>query len=243
MTRQFYCRASLAASLLLPALTGCVFHKTSPPPVVAIAPPPAPAPVPLYSAELSEAAPTLPDLPSAPSPNAQPAPPPKSEVEFTKKQRPGRRARGRKGEIELAERETREREAREAREKEASPSSATTADTSVAAGAEHAPPLEKVTAPTPTGDTTQPTSIGQLTAGPTTDADASRRQASDLIQNTQRGINSLHRSLSGDQEKTVAQIRSFLMQAQRAMHNGDIDGASTLATKAKLLLDELNGST
>jgi phosphoribosylformimino-5-aminoimidazole carboxamide ribonucleotide (ProFAR) isomerase len=51
------------------------------------------------------------------------------------------------------------------------------------------------------------------------------------------------RNLNGDQNKTVVQIRSFLDQAQRALHNGDVDGAHTLATKAKTLLDELTGAS
>ncbi len=100
----------------------------------------------------------------------------------------------------------------------------------------------KVTAPTPSGDTTQPTAIGQLTAGPTPDTSGSRQQAASLIDTTQRGVNSL-RNLNGDQNKTVVQIRSFLDQAQRALHNGDVDGAHTLATKAKTLLDELTGAS
>jgi hypothetical protein len=100
----------------------------------------------------------------------------------------------------------------------------------------------KVTAPTPSGDTSQPTPIGQLTAGPTQDTAGSRQQAADLIDSTQRGVNSL-RNLNGDQNKTVAQIRSFLDQAQRALHNGDVDGAHTLATKARTLLDELTGAS
>jgi hypothetical protein len=29
----------------------------------------------------------------------------------------------------------------------------------------------------------------------------------------------------------------------RALHNGDVDGAQTLATKAKTLLDELTGTS
>ena len=236
MMRRLFRRASLAASLLLPALTGCVFHKASPPPVVAIAPTPEPAPAPLYSAELSQSAPLLPSIPSAPLPNAQPAPPPTSVIEIARKQHPpARRTRGHKGETESAE-----REARDTRERETASNGNAPAEASPSTDAS---PVEKVTAPAPAGDTAVPTAIGQLTAGPTQDADASKNQASDLITNTQRGINSLHRSLSGDQEKVVAQIRSFLMQAQRAMHNGDVDGAYTLATKAKLLLDELNGST
>ncbi len=136
--------------------------------------------------------------------------------------------RGRKGEIELAT-EAREREARD---KEA-------------ATAENVPPEGqnvKVTAPVPSGDTSA--------ANP--DRTAHRRShaghqripptGGHAIDSTQRGVASL-RKLNGDQNKTVVQIRSFLEQAQRALHNGDVDGAHTLATKAKTLLDELTGAS
>ena len=235
MTRRFLSLASLAATLLLPALTGCAYlHKETPAPVpiTTLAPSPAPAVTPLYS-QLAEGSPTLPDLPTPPPPGAQPAPPPTSIIGDNAK-KPARNGhhRGRKGEVEVAERETHEREARE---KEPAPTEVATVT----------PPEGqnvKVTAPTPSGDTTQPTSIGILTAGPTPDNTGSRQQAADLIDSTSRGVNSLH-NLKGDQNKTVAQIRSFLDQAQRALHNGDVDGANTLATKAKTLLDELTGAS
>jgi hypothetical protein len=192
----------------------------------------APPLAPLYT-EMSQNDPALPELPVPPPPGAQPAPPPASIIVATAK-KPARISRRRKLEVEVAERETREREARE---KEAS--AAATPDTGP-------PPAEgqtaKVTAPTPKGDTAAPTSIGQLTAAPSPDSSGSRQQASDLIDSTQRGVNSLH-NLNGDQTKTVAQIRSFLDQAERALHNGDLDGAHTLATKAKTLLDELTGAS
>jgi hypothetical protein len=152
-------------------------------------------------------------------------------VDTTKKPVHPPRHHGRKGEIDVAERETHEREARD---KESSPPE-------VAAALPEGQNM-KVTAPTPSGDTSQPTPIGQLTAGPTQDTAGSRQQAADLIDSTQRGVNSL-RNLNGDQNKTVAQIRSFLDQAQRALHNGDVDGAHTLATKARTLLDELTGAS
>jgi hypothetical protein len=232
MTRRFLCFTSMAATLLLPALSGCAFLHKDPPaplPLIAAAPTLLPPPLtPLYS-ELSQSDPTLPDLPAPPVPGAQPTPPPASVIaDTTKKPRINHR-RGRKGEIELADREAREREARD---KEA-------------AAPENVPPEGqnvKVTAPIPSGDTSAPTQIGQLTAGPTQDTSGSRQQAVTLIDSTQRGVASL-RKLNGDQNKTVVQIRSFLEQAQRALHNGDIDGAQTLATKAKTLLDELTGTS
>jgi hypothetical protein len=237
MIRRLYRLPSLAATLLIPALTGCVYlHKETPEPVPIIAQAPAlasPPIAPLYM-EMSQNDPALPDLPAPPLPHAQPAPPPASVIAKTRK--PVRvstnRRRGHKVEVEVAERE------REAREKGAA-SAETISDTTPApAEVQNA----KVTAPTPKGDTAQPTSIGQLTAAPTPDSSGSRQQAADLIDSTQRGVNGLH-NLNGDQSKTVAQIRSFLDQAQRALHNGDLDGAHTLATKAKTLLDELTGAS
>jgi hypothetical protein len=236
MTRRTLSPASLAATLLLPALSGCAYlHKDVPAPVPIAAQAPSllvPAVTPLYS-QLSEGSPALPDLPTPPPPGAQPAPPPTSViVDTVKKSAHSGHRHGRKGEVEVAEREIHERETRE--KEPAAPE--------VAAVTAPEGQNLKVTAPTPSGDTTQPTSIGILTAGPTPDTSGSRQQAADLIDSTQRGVNSL-RNLNGDQNKTVAQIRSFLDQAQRALHNGDVDGAHTLATKARTLLDELTGAS
>jgi hypothetical protein len=236
MTRRYSRLISSAATLLLPALSGCAYlHKETPEPIPIIAQAPsvlAPPVAPL-SLIANENRPSLPDLPTPPLPSAQPTPPPVSEIVDTSR-KPGRvgRHRGhRGGDVEVAEHETREHEARE---KEA------------LAGENSQAPLEnqtvKVTAPTPSGDTVQSTPIGQITAGPTADTNGSRQEAVSLISTTERGVNSL-KNLNGDQSKTVAQIRSFLEQAQRALHNGDIDGAHTLATKAKTLLDELTGAS
>jgi len=167
MTRRFLSLASLAATLLLPALTGCAYLRKETPapvPITTLAPSPAPAVTPLYF-QLAEGSPTLPDLPTPPPPGAQPAPPPTSIIGDNAK-KPARNGhhRGRKGEVEVAERETHEREARE---KEPAPTEVATVT----------PPEGqnvKVTAPTPSGDTTQPTSIGILTAGPTLDNIGSR---------------------------------------------------------------------
>ena len=70
----------------------------------------------------------------------------------------------------------------------------------------------KVTAPTPSGDTSRPPPSASSPPVPRQDTSGSRQQAADLIDSTQRGVNSL-RNLNGDQNKTVAQIRSFLDQA------------------------------
>jgi hypothetical protein len=51
----------------------------------------------------------------------------------------------------------------------------------------------------------------------------------------------LNRSLNDQEQKTAAQIREFLKQAREALASGDVDGAHTLAAKAKVLLSELAG--
>ncbi len=187
MTRRRISLASLAATLLLTALSGCAYlHKESPAPVPITAQGPSlvdPPVAPLYS-ELTQGNTALPELPSPPPPGAQPAPPPASViVDTTKKPAHPARHHGRKGEIDVAERETHERETRD---KESSAPE-------VAAALPEGQNL-KVTAPTPSGDTSQPTPIGQLTAGPTQDTAGSRQEAADLIDSTQRGVNSLRNS-------------------------------------------------
>jgi hypothetical protein len=60
-----------------------------------------------------------------------------------------------------------------------------------------------------------------------------------LIATTERGLNGITRSLNEQEQKTAAQIREFLKQARDALSTNDVDGAHTLAVKAKVLLSEL----
>lgn len=231
MIRHSSCLTSMAAALLLAALSGCAYlQKQTPPPAPRLALAPAettPSFAPLY-AQMSQGDPSLPDLPTPPSPSAQPTPPPASViVDATKKPARNGRRRGRKGEVEVADHESHENRGKES----------ASDTTPVPAEGQNV----KVTAPTPSGDTSTATPIGQLTAGPSQDTTGSRQEASSLIDSTRRGVDSL-RNLNGEQIKTVAQIRSFLDQAQRALQKDDVDGAHTLATKAKTLLDELTGA-
>ncbi|HXR39437.1 MAG TPA: hypothetical protein VN776_10105 [Terracidiphilus sp.] len=79
--------------------------------------------------------------------------------------------------------------------------------------------------------------IGQLTSGERSDV---RREAEESMAATERGLNGISRTLSDQEKKTAAQIREFLKQAREALISGDVDGASTLAAKAKVLLSELS---
>jgi hypothetical protein len=79
--------------------------------------------------------------------------------------------------------------------------------------------------------------IGQLSSGNQADF---RRETENSIAATERGLNCIHRSFNDQEQKTVAHIRGFLKQARTALASGDVDGAHTLASKAKVLLSELS---
>jgi hypothetical protein len=78
--------------------------------------------------------------------------------------------------------------------------------------------------------------IGQLSPGDPSDL---RVQTEQSIQKTEHDLNSITRKLNEQEAKTAAQIREFLKQAKAAMASGDVDGAHTLALKAKVLLGEI----
>jgi len=99
------------------------------------------------------------------------------------------------------------------------------------------------TTPTPTqetasaGPTPSVSAIGTLSSG---GSGGSRSQTEDLINSTEKGVNGITRTLNDSETKTAAQIREFIKQAREALATGDVDGATTLAKKAKVLLSELN---
>jgi hypothetical protein len=80
--------------------------------------------------------------------------------------------------------------------------------------------------------------IGQLSSGSSSD---SQQQTLDSIAASERGLNGINRTLNDQEQKTAAHIREFLKQAREALASGDVDGARTLAAKAKVLLGELAG--
>lgn len=90
-------------------------------------------------------------------------------------------------------------------------------------------------------DNTGVPAIGDLSSGGAVSGNASdqRRETADSITDTERGLKTLGRPLNGQEQKTAAQIRQFIRQARKALTSGDVDGAYTLAEKAKVLLGEL----
>jgi hypothetical protein len=117
--------------------------------------------------------------------------------------------------------------------------------TTAATNAPVSPPPATTPATTPveTADSTPPVpppSIGLLSTGDVTAGAQTRQSTLDLISNTESGLRNIKRMLdSATDQQTASQIRAFLQKAKAALELNDLDGAHTLATKAKVLLDEL----
>lgn len=80
--------------------------------------------------------------------------------------------------------------------------------------------------------------IGALTPGGDSGPEK-QKEATDLISEVQRRVAALSREVKSKQKDGVERVKLFQRQAETALKVGDADGAVTLATKAKLLLDEL----
>ena len=112
-----------------------------------------------------------------------------------------------------------------------------------------APPPEPVKKPPkhrkPANTNTQVASTGPAPSVPAignlTTSDPNTRQQTDAsIEQTEKTLNGIGRKLNDQEQKTAAQIREFIKQARESLTAGDVDAAHTLATKAKVLLDELH---
>ena len=81
--------------------------------------------------------------------------------------------------------------------------------------------------------------IGQLSSSGEDSTAPGRDNIARLINDTESGLNKINRTLSKDEQDTTAQIKTFLTKARQSLSENDLDGAQTLATKAKVLLEEL----
>lgn len=86
---------------------------------------------------------------------------------------------------------------------------------------------------------TDEAAIGDLTAGGAANPQA-QHEAASLIRTIQLRLNALSPQIARRQRSQVNRVRNFWKQAQEALNSGDVEGASNLATKAKLLLDDLD---
>jgi len=60
-----------------------------------------------------------------------------------------------------------------------------------------------------------------------------------MIAANEKRLNALPIQVSDEQKAQISKVKNFQRQAQEALNSGDAEGAKTLATKAKLLLDDL----
>lgn len=84
--------------------------------------------------------------------------------------------------------------------------------------------------------TPEVSAIGQLSPGDPADL---QQQTESSIASTERGLSEITRKLNDQEQKTAEQIRQFIKQAKAALASSDVDGAHTLAVKAKVLLGEI----
>jgi hypothetical protein len=81
--------------------------------------------------------------------------------------------------------------------------------------------------------------IGALTSGGEANS-RSQQEAADMIAANEKRLNTLSAQLVEEQKAQISKVKTFQRQAQEALNSGDVEGAKTLATKAKLLLDDLS---
>lgn len=89
------------------------------------------------------------------------------------------------------------------------------------------------------GEPSTATPIGQLSAAPNTQSLPGKTSIEQEINSIQKQLDGIHRALNVSEQKTASQIRTFLAKASNALQAGDLDGAHTLAVKARVLLNEL----
>jgi ribosomal protein S20 len=82
------------------------------------------------------------------------------------------------------------------------------------------------------------TAIGALSSGGDGNPRA-QQEAADLIASIEKRLNALPSQKVEEEKSQISKIKNFQRQAQEALTSGDTEGAKTLATKAKLLLDDL----
>jgi ribosomal protein S20 len=104
-------------------------------------------------------------------------------------------------------------------------------------------PAPKVVPPEPvqvasTAPTAEETAIGALTAGGEANPQT-KQEATDLITSSEKRLNALSAQKAEEEKAQISKVKNFLKDAQDALKSGDAEGAKTLATKAKLLLDDL----
>jgi hypothetical protein len=108
------------------------------------------------------------------------------------------------------------------------------ADTSSSTGA----PAETTPAAVPAAVKTPV--LGQLSTDDTAADPDIKKQTHNLIEDTENRLKKLSSAVQAAHKNDIAQIESFLKQAEQAWSTNDVVGAQTLANKAKILMDDLS---
>jgi len=108
----------------------------------------------------------------------------------------------------------------------------------------HRPTQANVPAAQSNTDITQPpvppeeVAIGALSLGGDANPRA-QQEVAELLASIDKRLSGLPSDKAKSDRSQVSRIRNFQRQAQEALSSGDVEGAKTLGTKAKLLLDDL----
>ena len=86
-----------------------------------------------------------------------------------------------------------------------------------------------------------PMDLGQLTTGGESGNSTLRQETQELLQVQQKRLTTIPHTLIATHSAQVQQARFFLRAAADAWKKLDVEGARTLAVKAKVLLDEIQG--
>jgi len=81
--------------------------------------------------------------------------------------------------------------------------------------------------------------LGQLSTDDATANPVQKAEIKQVIQSTQNSLKKLSNDQRTKRKDDIAQVKSFLQQAEQAWNMNDLVGAQTLANKAKILIDEI----
>lgn len=85
---------------------------------------------------------------------------------------------------------------------------------------------------------TEAAAIGELSTGGASNP-RSQQEAAEMIASIEKRLNGLSAQVAEEQKSQISKVKNFEKQAQDALGSGDVEGAKTLATKARLILDDI----
>ena len=71
------------------------------------------------------------------------------------------------------------------------------------------------------------------------DLPQSLQKTRDLIASIKKRVAALSSNFASQHKAEISQVNRFVKQAQQALDSGEAEGAKNLATKAKLLMDDV----